>query len=141
VPAPPVWTGSVGPKSLAVTGRHADGWVVPRGGDWLSPGYRESRPRIDEAAASVGRDPAEIKTIFNFGGPITDEPQSPARGDDGRWTGGSAGQWVDELTGAVLDHGADGFIYREAGDTPSEAALRRWAEEIVPAVRDAVAKA
>ncbi len=34
--APPVWTGSVGPASLAVTGRLADGWVPPRGTDWLS---------------------------------------------------------------------------------------------------------
>lgn len=37
VPAPPIWTGSVGPKSLAVTGRAADGWVPPMASDWASP--------------------------------------------------------------------------------------------------------
>ena len=44
VPAPRVFTGSVGPKSLAVTGRLADGWIPPGGSDWLSQLYRESRP-------------------------------------------------------------------------------------------------
>jgi alkanesulfonate monooxygenase SsuD/methylene tetrahydromethanopterin reductase-like flavin-dependent oxidoreductase (luciferase family) len=36
-PAPRVLTGSVGPKSLAVTGRLADGWIPPMASDWLSP--------------------------------------------------------------------------------------------------------
>ena len=53
VPAPPVWTGAIGPKALAVTGRLADGWVPGRGADWLSAGYRESRPVIDEAVRWV----------------------------------------------------------------------------------------
>jgi alkanesulfonate monooxygenase SsuD/methylene tetrahydromethanopterin reductase-like flavin-dependent oxidoreductase (luciferase family) len=65
VAVPPIWTGSVGPKSLAVTGRLADGWIPPGGSDWLSSRYRQSRPRIDDAAA-VGRDPAQIATMFNF---------------------------------------------------------------------------
>ena len=26
-PTPPIWIGSLGPKALAVTGRHADGWI------------------------------------------------------------------------------------------------------------------
>jgi alkanesulfonate monooxygenase SsuD/methylene tetrahydromethanopterin reductase-like flavin-dependent oxidoreductase (luciferase family) len=141
VPAPPVWTGSVGPKSLAVTGRHADGWIPPRGADWLSKRYRESRPLIDEAAASVGRDPGEIKTIYNIRGRITPGPQPQPRDSDGHWAGGSAGQWAEELTSAVVEHGADGFFYREELEHTSDKALRRWAEEIVPAVRDAVAKA
>lgn len=141
VAAPAVWTGSVGPKSLAVTGRHADGWVPPRGADWLSPAYRQSRRLIDEAAASADRDPAEIKTVFNLRGRITAGPQPAVRDDDGRWAGGSAEQWVEELTGAVLDHGAAGFVYREGPEHTSDAALGRWAEEIVPAVREAVTKA
>ena len=59
-PAPMIWTGSVGPRSLAVTGRLADGWVPARGSDWLSALYQQSRPIIDEAAVAAGRDPAEI---------------------------------------------------------------------------------
>ena len=141
VPAPPIITGSGGPQSLAVTGRLADGWLPPGGSDWLSPLYREGRPRIDEAAATAGRDPAQVVTIFNFGGRITREPLAATRGEDGRWIGGSARQWVDELTDAVLDHHANGFIYHSTDHTPADQALSRWAREIVPAVREAFDKA
>ena len=147
VPAPPVWTGSVGPKSLAVTGRLADGWIPPMASDWRSKLYRDSRPRIDEAAAAAGRDPSEIVDIYNFGGRITPEPLAATRGDDGRWIGGSVQQWIDELTTAVLEHRAGGFIYRNTDDTPAAgriagttAALALWAGEIVPAVREATTK-
>jgi len=126
VPAPPVITGSGGPKSLAVTGRLADGWLPPGGSDWLSTLYREGRPRIDEAAAAAGRDPAQVVTIFNFGGRITREPLAASRGEDGRWIGGSVRQWLDELTGAVVGHHANGFIYHSTDDTPAAEALSRW---------------
>jgi alkanesulfonate monooxygenase SsuD/methylene tetrahydromethanopterin reductase-like flavin-dependent oxidoreductase (luciferase family) len=78
-PVPRVLTGSVGPKSLAVTGQLADGWIPPMASDWLSPLYRESRPRIDAAAAAAGRDPAEIATVYNFGGRVTPEPLAATR--------------------------------------------------------------
>lgn len=140
VPSPPVWTGSVGPKSLAVTGRVADGWVPSRASDWRSELYRESRPRIDAAAEAAGRDPAQIATVYNFGGRITAQPLAATRGEDGRWIGGSVRQWTDELTVAVLEHHAGGFIYRGTDDTPADQALARWAREVVPAVREAIAK-
>ena len=108
--------------------------------DWQSTRYRESRPRIDEAAAAAGRDPAQIATVYNFGGRITLEPLAATRGEDGRWIGGSARQWIDELTAAVLEHHASGFIYRSTDDAPADEALARWATEIVPAVREAIAK-
>jgi len=139
VPAPPVWTGSVGLRSLAVTGRLADGWVPPMASDWLSTRYRESRPRIDAAAVAAGRDPAQIADVYNFGGRITREPLAATRGEDGRWIGGSVRQWIDELTAAVLEHHASGFIYRRTDDTPASEALALWATEIVPAVREAIA--
>ena len=111
---------------------------VLAGSDWRSTLYRESRPLIDEAAVGAGRDPADIADVFNFGGRITAEPLTDTRGDDGRWIGGSVRQWVDELTGAVLEHRARGFVFRGAGDQPA-VDLARWAREIVPAVRAAVA--
>lgn len=140
IAAPPIWTGSVGPKSLAVTGRLADGWIPGHAADWLSERYRTSRPIIDAAAAEAGRDPADVATIYNFPGVITPRPLAATRGDDGRWIGGSAEQWVEELTGAVLEHGAAGFTYF-APDHGVDDALGRWAREIAPAVREAVAKA
>ena len=48
---------------------------------------------------------------------------------------------MEELTGAVLEHGASGFVYREPGGILTAAGLARWAEEVVPAVREAVAAA
>ncbi len=140
VAAPPVWTGSVGPKSLAATGRVADGWIPGHAADWLSERYRASRPIIDEAATAAGRDPREVRTVFNLPGRITDRPLPATRDGDGRWIGGSAGQWADELTGAVLEHGAAGFVLFSAGGGTQDAhSLGRWAQEVAPAVREAVA--
>ncbi|WP_232660308.1 LLM class flavin-dependent oxidoreductase [Pseudonocardia sp. TRM90224] len=140
VPAPAVWTGSVGPRSLAVTGRVADGWIPGHAADWLSERYRTSRLVIDEAAAA-GRDPGEIRTIFNFPGAITERPLAATRDRDGRWVGGSVDQWVEELTGAVLDHGASGFtLFSPGGGEYGLTALRRWGLDIAPAIREAVEK-
>ena len=83
---------------------------------------------------------AQVATVYNFGGRITAEPLAATRGEDGRWIGGSARQWIDELTAAVLEHHASGFIYRSTDDTPASEALARWAREIVPAVRETIAK-
>ena len=141
-PAPPVWTGSVGPRSLAATGRVADGWIPGHAADWLSARYRTSRPVVDEAAAGAGRDPRAVRTVFNLPGRVTARPVPATRDDDGRWLGGSVDQWVDELTGAVLEHDAAGFTLFDADHgTPGADTLRRWALEIAPAVREAVAKA
>ncbi|MEV4256203.1 LLM class flavin-dependent oxidoreductase, partial [Spirillospora sp. NPDC049652] len=133
-PAPPIWTGSNGPRSLAVTGRHADGWIPGHAADWLSDRYRWSRPIIDEAAAAAGRSPSDVRTVYNLPGRITARPLDATRDAEGRWIGGSPAQWAEELTGAVLEHGAAGFTY--FGDEPDA-----WAREVVPAVREAVAAA
>ena len=168
-PTPPIWSGSIGPRSLAVTGRLADAWVPGAAQDWRSKLVATSRSVIDEAAAEAGRDPAEIATIYNVLGRITDaplatgdvaagsstgssldellaasvrDPRAPAettRGADGTWVGGSVEQWVEELTTAVTDHGAGGFVFFPVADTPEEAeeARARWTREIAPAVREA----
>ena len=142
VAAPPIWTGSVGRKSLAATGRVADGWIPGHAADWLSQRYRESRPVIDEAAAAAGRDPLEVRTIFNFPGRITGQPLAATRDDDGRWVGGSPGQWAEELAGAVLEHHAAGFmLFSPEGGTPDKVSLACWSGEIVPAVREMIAAA
>jgi hypothetical protein len=60
------------------------------------------------------------------------------RAAGGRWLGGSPDQWAEELTGAVLDHQASGFIlFSPPGGTPDPATLAVWAQEIAPAVRAA----
>jgi alkanesulfonate monooxygenase SsuD/methylene tetrahydromethanopterin reductase-like flavin-dependent oxidoreductase (luciferase family) len=140
-PTPPVWVGALGPKGLAVAGRGADGWIPGHLADWRSTLVAESRPIIDEAAAAVGRSPADIDTIYNVSGRLTRDPLPETRDDEGRWIGGSVPQWVEELTVAVVEHQAAAFIYLLApGDSISDTALHLWADEVVPAVREAIAR-
>jgi len=140
-PTPPIWIGSLGPKNLAVTGRHADGWIPGHLADWRSTLVAESRPLVDEAAVSVGRDPADVDTVYNVSGRIDRDPLPETRDDDGRWIGGGVAQWVEELTFAVLQHGAAAFIYLVApGDVIDDTTANLWANEVVPAVREAIAQ-
>ena len=140
-PTPPIWTGSLGPKALAVTGRHADGWIPAHLADWRSTTVAEARPIVDEAAASVGRTPTDVDTIYNVSGRLARAPLAETRDDEGRWVGGGVAQWVEELTFAVLEHGAAAFIYLlRPGDSISDTTLNLWAHEVVPAVREAIAK-
>ena len=140
-PTPPIWIGSLGPKALAVIGRRADGWIPGHLADWRSTEVARARPIIDEAAASVGRDPADVGTIYNVSGRITRVPQAETRNDEGRWIGGGVMQWVDELTFAVLERGAAAFIYLvPPGESISDTTLDLWGHEIVPAVREAIAR-
>jgi alkanesulfonate monooxygenase SsuD/methylene tetrahydromethanopterin reductase-like flavin-dependent oxidoreductase (luciferase family) len=139
-PTPPIWIGALGPKTLAVTGRQADGWVPGHLADWRSTLVAESRPIVDEAAASAGRDPTDVDTIYNVSGCFAREPLPDTRDDEGRWIGGTVTQWVEELKFAVLEHSATAFIYLVApGDIISDTTLNLWADEVVPAVRDAIA--
>ncbi len=139
VEAVPVWTGSVGRKSLAATGRVADGWIPGHAADWRSARFRDSRPVIDDAAESVGRNPREIRTVFNLPGEISDRPLPRTRDDDNRWIGGSPAQWVDELVTAINDDAAAGFIlFSPTGGSPDARSLSLWGNEIAPAVREAV---
>ena len=139
-PTPPIWIGSLGPKALAVTGRHADGWIPGHLADWRSTRVAESRPIVDEAAVSAGRNPADVATIYNVSGRLTQEPLRQTRDDEGRWIGGGVAQWADELTFAVLERGAAAFIYLlPPGQSISDMTMNLWAHEVVPAVREAIA--
>jgi hypothetical protein len=129
------------PKNLAATGRRADGWIPGHLADWRSNQVAESRPIVDEAAAAAGRDPADVDTIYNVSGRIERDPLSETRDDEGRWIGGGVTQWVEELTFAVLERGADAFIYLvPPGESIEDKTVNLWAHEVAPAVRDALAK-
>lgn len=136
-PTPSIWTGSQGPRSLAVTGRLADGWIPAHAADWRSSLVARSRPLIDQAAIAAGRNPAEIVTVYNAGGQITDRAVPNPRDVDGRWIGGSTSQWIDELTSAIIDFDAAGLFYLPVGQP--ESAIDRWIHEIVPEVRRTIA--
>ena len=142
-PTPPIWVGVGGPKGLAVVGRNADGWIPPHAADWRSTLVASARPVIAEAAVSAGREPEDVGIVYLASGPISRDPVPPSqtRDAEGRWAGGGVEQWVEELSFAVLEGTAAAFNYLvRPGDIHDDTTLRRWTDEVVPAVREAVAK-
>ena len=127
VPAHPIgiWLGVYGPRALQLTGEVADGWVPSFRGDIKKIG--EMTARLDDAAASAGRDPALIRRILNVHGKITD-------GESKDVLHGPVDQWVDELTDFAVNHGFDTFILWAEGNGQ----LSRFAEEVMPAARNLV---
>jgi alkanesulfonate monooxygenase SsuD/methylene tetrahydromethanopterin reductase-like flavin-dependent oxidoreductase (luciferase family) len=125
-----IWVGAAGPRMLSMVGRLADGWVPSS--SWAPPerlpGMHE---RIDVAAQEAGRKPSDVRRIYNISGKITD-------GDREGFLEGPVSYWADELTRLVVELGMDAFIFWPASDPTAQ--LRRFAEEIAPAVRDTVAK-
>ncbi|TDB83490.1 LLM class flavin-dependent oxidoreductase [Actinomadura sp. KC216] len=123
-----LWLGVGGPRGLALTGRAADGWLPSS--PWATPErLPEMHARIDEAATSAGRDPADVRRLYNISGTITG-------GVSEGFLRGPASQWIDELTDLAVGSGMDTFILWAEGD--QETQIKRFAEEIVPAVRTQV---
>jgi alkanesulfonate monooxygenase SsuD/methylene tetrahydromethanopterin reductase-like flavin-dependent oxidoreductase (luciferase family) len=130
-PAHPIgiWLGVGKPRGLALTGRLADGWVPSL--SWATPDLvPELQGRIDDGAAAAGRDPREIRRVYNIGGTIADRP---TRG----LLDGPPDHWVETLTSFAGELGFDTFVFWP-GDEPLGQA-ERFAEEVVPAVRVATA--
>lgn len=123
-----IWVGAYGPRMLGLIGRKADGWV-PSLGYATSNRLPEMHEKIDEGAAGAGRDPSEIKRVYNVSGNIGPEGDGPLEGP--------ARKWVETLTGFVLEGGMDTFIFWPGGDHERQTEL--FAREVVPGVREAVA--
>ncbi|ABG05995.1 luciferase-like protein [Rubrobacter xylanophilus DSM 9941] len=123
-----IWVGAYKPRMLRLTGRVADGWLpslpyLPGGPADLA----EMNRRIDEGAASAGRDPSAVRRLLNISGRF-----SPSRGS---LLSGPPRQWAEELAEISLRHGVSGFILM-ADDA---AALELFAAEVAPATRELVA--
>ena len=130
-PAPahdmPIWIGALKPRMLRLTGRKGDGWLPSLA--YLQPGdLQRGNAAIDEAALAAGRDPREVTRLANIGGQF-------ARGSGGFLVGPPA-QWVEQLLPLVLEDGVSTFIL--ASDEAD--AMSRFAEDVAPALREAVAR-
>jgi alkanesulfonate monooxygenase SsuD/methylene tetrahydromethanopterin reductase-like flavin-dependent oxidoreductase (luciferase family) len=125
-----IWLGAVGPRMLGLTGRLADGWVpsLPYVGPDRLP---DAHARIDEAAVEAGRDPADVRRIYNIGGTITDG----ARGDGP--LDGPVDHWVDTLARFAAELRMDAFVL-SLDSLADHGQLHRFAEEVVPGVRAAL---
>lgn len=132
-----IWIGSVGPRSLALTGRLADGWAAP------IPSYLpyEDRPEalaaIDAGVREAGRDPSDVTRIAQLVGTVTDAATRQATtqaGLSGREPiRASAGQWAELTHSLAEDLGFDTFIFWPEETSSSQ--LQRWARDVVPAAR------
>lgn len=121
-----IWLGAYKPRMLAVTGRLADGWLPSSG--YAAPDTLPGANRaIDEAATAAGRRPADIRRLYNINGTF--------RGSGGGFLQGPAEQWAEQLAELAVGDGMSGFIF--AADDPEQ--IRRFAGEVVPAVRELVA--
>jgi alkanesulfonate monooxygenase SsuD/methylene tetrahydromethanopterin reductase-like flavin-dependent oxidoreductase (luciferase family) len=134
-PGPPpahdisIWLGAYKPRMLELTGRLADGWV-PSYGVAPPEAIPEMSKRIDDAATRAGRDPSEIRRLYNVKGLIADGPVRER-------LQGHPEHWIETLTSFRLELGIDGFLFwPPEGDVLDQ--LERFAQEVAPGVREAV---
>jgi alkanesulfonate monooxygenase SsuD/methylene tetrahydromethanopterin reductase-like flavin-dependent oxidoreductase (luciferase family) len=136
-PGPPpaheigIWIGAYKPRMLDLTGRLADGWLPSYGGA-PPESIREMAKRVDEGAARAGRDATTVRRLYNVSGRIADGPVRER-------LHGPPDHWIETLTGFVLELGFDSFLFGPAGDVLGQ--IERFAQEVAPGVREAVAAA
>jgi alkanesulfonate monooxygenase SsuD/methylene tetrahydromethanopterin reductase-like flavin-dependent oxidoreductase (luciferase family) len=130
-----IWIGSAGPRALALTGRVADGWVAPL------MSYRPPREAaqgnlaIDRGAHEAGRDPREIRRIYNIPGTITGTAQARATDSDQAIVGPPE-HWAEVLTHFATDLGFSTFMLAAPPDADT---LTAFVRDVAPMVRERVA--
>jgi len=72
-----------------------------------------------------------IQRLYNVMGRITD-------GSSSGLFNGAVEQWVEELTTVTIEHGMDSYIFAPDGSPSSQ--LQRFATEIIPRVRENIAR-
>jgi alkanesulfonate monooxygenase SsuD/methylene tetrahydromethanopterin reductase-like flavin-dependent oxidoreductase (luciferase family) len=120
-----IWLGVGKPRGLALAGRLGDGWVPSLG--WATPELVPAMSRhIDEAAQATGRDPSEVRRVYNVSGAIID---GSVRG----LLQGPPEHWIETLSGFARDLGFDTFVFWPGEDHVAQ--VERFAQEVVPALR------
>ncbi|MGW6130907.1 LLM class flavin-dependent oxidoreductase [Cellulomonas sp. NPDC055163] len=120
-PAPahdvPVWLAGADDAAVDLAARTADGWWLDLGatGDALT-GVGPRQDRLDRAAARHGREPGDVRRALTL-------------------SGASGVPTVEEVVGLVVDDGIDTVLLA----TQDAEVLDRWATQVAPAVRSAVA--
>ncbi|MFJ5991201.1 LLM class flavin-dependent oxidoreductase [Lentzea sp. NPDC092896] len=106
-----IWLGAYKKRMLQLTGRLADGWL-PSSPYAPPQQLKTMNAIIDEAAQEAGREPKDIRRIYNIGSEFT----------------------AEQLAELALNDGMSGFILMVNTDDE----LRAFAEEVAPAVREIV---
>jgi alkanesulfonate monooxygenase SsuD/methylene tetrahydromethanopterin reductase-like flavin-dependent oxidoreductase (luciferase family) len=132
-----IWLGAAKPRALALTGRVADGWAAPLMNYQPPAAAAEAQTVIDRAAREAGRDPAEIRRIYNVPGEFTATAPAPARDTDEAIVG-PPDHWAEVLTHLALDLGFGTFVLIAEPDPET---LRTFIEDVAPQVRERVVAA
>jgi alkanesulfonate monooxygenase SsuD/methylene tetrahydromethanopterin reductase-like flavin-dependent oxidoreductase (luciferase family) len=132
-----IWLGTAKPRALALTGRLADGWAAPLMNYMPPAATAEAQTIIDRAAREAGRDPGEIRRIYNMPGTFTAAAPTPA-GDSDEAIVGPPDHWTEVLTHLALDLGFSTFVLM---GKPDPQMLRTFIEDVAPRVRERVATA
>ena len=119
-----IWLGAYKPRMLALTGAKADGWLPSMGYAELAelPAMNDA---IDRAAEGAGRLPADVRRLFNLNGSF---------GNGTGFLEGSPRDWAEQLSELTLATGMSVYILSASSDDD----VRRFAEEVAPAVRELV---
>ena len=129
-----VWIGANRPRALALTGRVADGWVSPLMSYKPPREAAEANLAIDRAARAAGRDPREIRRIYNVQGAFTSTTRGPAADTDQAIVA-PAEHWAEVLTHLALDLGFGTFVL---ATPPDPDRLTTFIEDVAPLVRERV---
>jgi alkanesulfonate monooxygenase SsuD/methylene tetrahydromethanopterin reductase-like flavin-dependent oxidoreductase (luciferase family) len=135
-PAHPIeiWLGAARPRALALTGRVADGWAAPLMNYMPPAAAADAQVLIDGAARRAGRDPREIRRIYNVPGEFTQSPPEAAHDTDQAIVG-PPDHWADVLTHLALDLGFGTFALIAPPDPDT---LHAFIEQVAPRVRERV---
>jgi alkanesulfonate monooxygenase SsuD/methylene tetrahydromethanopterin reductase-like flavin-dependent oxidoreductase (luciferase family) len=131
-----VWIGANKPRALALTGQVADGWVSPLMSYKPPREAAQANVAIDLAARKAGRDPREIRRIYNVQGAFATTAEGPAADTD-QGIVGPPEHWADVLTHLALDLGFGTFVLAVP---PDPSTLATFVEEVAPLVRDRIAQ-
>jgi alkanesulfonate monooxygenase SsuD/methylene tetrahydromethanopterin reductase-like flavin-dependent oxidoreductase (luciferase family) len=91
---------------------------------------------IDRAARKAGREPGEIRRIYNLQGAFTSATQGPASDTD-QAVVGPPDHWAEVLTHFATDLGFSTFVLAAP---PDPHALTSFIEDVAPTVRERVAE-
>jgi alkanesulfonate monooxygenase SsuD/methylene tetrahydromethanopterin reductase-like flavin-dependent oxidoreductase (luciferase family) len=124
----PIWLGVYGPRSLALAGRVADGWIPSM--RYAPPErWRRMRDRVVRSAEAAGRDPSAIEYAYNVAVRVDEH----AQGREHVVVGGP-----EQVTKELEALGRDGLTFLNlwpAGDPHEQ--RERLAAQVLPALREA----
>jgi iron-sulfur cluster repair protein YtfE (RIC family) len=119
-----IWLGAYKRRMLALTGAKADGWLPSMGYVGLDE-LPAMNAAIDDAALRAERRPEDIRRMLNVNGRF---------GSGSGFLEGPPAQWAQQLTELTVTTGMSTYILSVS--SPDD--VRRFAEEVAPAVREQV---